>query len=74
MDVRPLHMEHAGEGFKNEWIIKAGATFADDHDVEPKKMTGSWFLIREENMVKAKERLARDVYSVGHAWDMSKVS
>lgn len=37
-------------------------------------MTGSWFLLREESLEKARERLSRDIYVVGGAWDMSKVS
>lgn len=37
-------------------------------------MTGSWFLLREETLEKARERLSRDIYVVGGAWDMSKVS
>lgn len=41
--------------------VSAGATFASDHDVVPKVMTGSWFLFREENMEKALARLSRDV-------------
>lgn len=36
-------------------------------------MTGSWFLIREESLEKAKERLSKDVYVIGGAWDLSKV-
>lgn len=36
-------------------------------------MTGSWFLIREESLEKARERLSKDVYVLGGAWDLSKV-
>lgn len=36
-------------------------------------MTGSWFLLREESLDKARERLSQDVYSTEGAWDMSKV-
>lgn len=37
-------------------------------------MTGSWFLLREETKAKALDRLSKDVYVTGGAWDMSKVS
>lgn len=50
--------------------VTAGATFADDART---KMTGSWFCLREESLAKARERLSRDVYATGGAWDMSKV-
>jgi hypothetical protein len=50
--------------------VKAGATFNDD---SKSKMTGSWFLLREETSQKARERLSKDVYVTGGAWDMSKV-
>lgn len=36
-------------------------------------MTGSWFLLREESLDKARERLSQDVYATDGAWDMSKV-
>lgn len=36
-------------------------------------MTGSWFLLREESLDKARERLSQDIYATGGAWDMSKV-
>lgn len=36
-------------------------------------MTGSWFCLREESLDKARERLSKDVYATGGAWDMSKV-
>jgi hypothetical protein len=50
--------------------VKAGATFADDSRTQ---MTGSWFLLREESLDKARERLSQDVYATDGAWDMSKV-
>ncbi|GAA5988378.1 hypothetical protein JCM11641_005455 [Rhodosporidiobolus odoratus] len=71
MEVRPQHLEDAAVGHANGWIIKAGATFNDD---SKSKMTGSWFLLREESMEKARERLSRDVYVTGGAWDMSKAT
>ncbi|TNY19282.1 hypothetical protein DMC30DRAFT_400877 [Rhodotorula diobovata] len=71
MEVRPTHLEHAAVGWKNGWIVKAGATFADD---ERTKMTGSWFCLREESLDKARERLSKDVYATGGAWDMSKAT
>jgi len=37
-------------------------------------MTGSWFLLREETLEKARARLGRDIYTVGGAWDMSKAT
>lgn len=53
----------------------AGATFASDHGVDdPPKMTGSWFLLREETLEKARERLSKDIYVRGGAWDMNRVS
>ena len=51
-------------------LVKAGATFKDD---DQKVMTGSWFLLREESLEAARQRLSQDVYALGHAWDMSKV-
>lgn len=36
MEVRPQHMLDAGIGHDVGWIIKAGATFAEDHSVLPK--------------------------------------
>ncbi|GAA6010312.1 hypothetical protein JCM10207_005169 [Rhodosporidiobolus poonsookiae] len=71
MEVRPQHLKDAAEGHANGWIIKAGATFNDD---SKSKMTGSWFLLREETLEKARERLSRDVYVTGGAWDMSKAT
>ncbi|GAA5940352.1 uncharacterized protein JCM15063_002611 [Sporobolomyces koalae] len=71
MSVRPQHLEEAAIGHKNGWIIKAGATFSDDTRT---KMTGSWFLLREESAEKAKERLSKDIYVTGGAWDMSKAT
>lgn len=50
--------------------MQAGATFSDDTRT---KMTGSWYLLREESVEKARERLSRDVYAKGGAWDMSRV-
>ncbi|KAG0664214.1 hypothetical protein C6P46_001678 [Rhodotorula mucilaginosa] len=71
MSIRPKHLEHAAEGFKLGWIVKAGATFADDSRTQ---MTGSWFLLREESLDKARERLSQDVYATDGAWDMSKAT
>ncbi|GAA5926741.1 hypothetical protein JCM3775_007025 [Rhodotorula graminis] len=71
LDVRPTHLEHAAVGHKQGWIVTAGATFADDART---KMTGSWFCLREESLDKARERLSRDVYATGGAWDMSKAT
>ncbi|GAA5853503.1 hypothetical protein JCM8547_002483 [Rhodosporidiobolus lusitaniae] len=71
MDVRPQHLKDAAAGHENGWIIKAGATFLDD---TRQKMTGSWFLLREESAEKARERLSKDVYVTGGAWDMSKAT
>ncbi|GAA6053500.1 hypothetical protein JCM3770_000297 [Rhodotorula araucariae] len=71
MDVRPTHLEHAAVGHTQGWILKAGATFADDARMQ---MTGSWFCLREESLEKARERLSRDVYATGGAWDMSKAT
>lgn len=51
--------------------VQAGATFADDSRTQ---MTGSWFLLREESLEKARARLAQDVYATDGAWDMSRVS
>ncbi|GAA5969453.1 hypothetical protein JCM21900_006503 [Sporobolomyces salmonicolor] len=71
MQVRPQHLKDAAVGHENGWIVQAGATFADDSKT---KMTGSWFLLREETLEKARERLSKDVYVTGGAWDMSKAS
>ncbi|ORY72745.1 hypothetical protein BCR35DRAFT_307520 [Leucosporidium creatinivorum] len=71
MDVRPIHLEHAKAGNKHGWIISAGATFEGEAG---SKMTGSWFLIREESLEKARERLSKDVYVLGGAWDLSKAT
>ncbi|GAA5831429.1 hypothetical protein JCM11251_004022 [Rhodosporidiobolus azoricus] len=71
MEVRPQHLKDAAVGHENGWIIKAGATFNDD---TKSKMTGSWFLMREETLEKARERLSKDVYVTGGAWDMSKAT
>ncbi|GAA5979942.1 hypothetical protein JCM10908_001472 [Rhodotorula pacifica] len=71
MSIRPKHLEHAAEGFKLGWIVQAGATFTDDTRT---KMTGSWFLLREETLEKARERLAQDVYATDGAWDMSRAT
>ncbi|GAA5836007.1 hypothetical protein JCM3766R1_005126 [Sporobolomyces carnicolor] len=70
MSVRPQHLEDAAVGHANGWIVKAGATFSDD---SRSKMTGSWFLLREESSDKARERLSKDIYVTGGAWDMEKV-
>lgn len=76
MDVRPIHLEHAAAGHANGWIVQAGATFGNDPvaDGTAPKMTGSWFLLREESLEKARERLSRDIYVTGGAWDMSKAT
>ncbi|POY73898.1 hypothetical protein BMF94_3069 [Rhodotorula taiwanensis] len=71
MSIRPKHLEHAAEGFKLGWIVQAGATFADDSRTQ---MTGSWFLLREESLEKARARLAQDVYATDGAWDMSRAT
>ncbi|GAA5996215.1 hypothetical protein JCM5350_004103 [Sporobolomyces pararoseus] len=71
MSVRPQHLEDAAVGHANGWIVKAGATFSDD---TRSKMTGSWFLLREENSEKARERLSKDIYVTGGAWDMEKAT
>ncbi|GAA5872456.1 hypothetical protein JCM16303_004526 [Sporobolomyces ruberrimus] len=71
MSVRPQHLKDAAVGHANGWIVKAGATFSDD---SRSKMTGSWFLLREESSDKARERLSKDVYVTGGAWDMDKAT
>lgn len=68
-------MEDTKPGMLSGWIVSAGATFADDHgDHTPPKMTGSWFLMREVSKTAAFERLSRDIYVTGGAWDMSKAT
>ncbi|GAA6011940.1 hypothetical protein JCM8202_004206 [Rhodotorula sphaerocarpa] len=69
--IRPKHLEHAGEGFKLGWLVKGGATFADD---ARSAMTGSWLLVREESLEKARARLAQDIYATDGAWDMSRAT
>ncbi|BGP12984.1 hypothetical protein JCM10213_006622 [Rhodosporidiobolus nylandii] len=71
MEVRPQHLKDAAVGHANGWIIKAGATFSDDTRT---KMTGSYFVMREISSEKARERLSKDVYVTGGAWDMSKAT
>lgn len=55
----------------NRITVSAGATFAGEQ--ADGKMTGSWFLIREESLTAARKRLEGDIYVTGGAWDMSKV-
>lgn len=50
--------------------VEAGATFEGEAG---SRMSGSWMLIREESKEKALERLNKDIYVTGKAWDMSKV-
>ncbi|GAA6035267.1 hypothetical protein JCM8097_008790 [Rhodosporidiobolus ruineniae] len=71
MSVRPQHLADAAVGHEKGWIIKAGAMFADD---SKQKMVGSWFLIREETLEKAKKRLGGDIYATGGAFDLSKAT
>ncbi|GAA6060388.1 hypothetical protein JCM10212_004641 [Sporobolomyces blumeae] len=71
MSVRPQHLKDAAVGHEKGWIVKAGATFSDDTRT---KMTGSWFLLREETSDKARARLAQDIYVAGGAWDMDKAT
>lgn len=66
----PLHRLNSYLHDARKHTVKAGATFADDSRTQ---MTGSWFVLREESLEKARERLARDVYATDGAWDMSKV-
>ena len=44
--------------------VKAGATFADDSRTQ---MTGSWFLLREESLDKARGRVAPGRFAAGGA-------
>ncbi|GAA6000428.1 YciI family protein [Rhodotorula paludigena] len=71
LEIRPTHLEQSKAGREVGWILQAGATFSDDTRT---KMTGSWYLLREESVDKARERLSRDVYAKGGAWDMSRVT
>lgn len=90
MSVRPTHLEHAKAGHQRGWIgelhrfrlsatsspalpaVSAGATFEGEQSGG--KMTGSWFLIKEESLDAARARLSKDIYSTGGAWDMDAVS
>ncbi|GAA5827133.1 hypothetical protein JCM5353_006203 [Sporobolomyces roseus] len=71
MSVRPQHLADAKIGHENGWIVKAGATFSDD---TRQKMTGSWFLLREESSEGARERLSKDIYTTGGAWDIKNAT
>lgn len=35
-------------------------------------MAGSWMLFKAENIEKAREWLANDIYTTGGVWDMAK--
>ncbi|KAM0793057.1 hypothetical protein ACM66B_000544 [Microbotryomycetes sp. NB124-2] len=71
LNVRPVHLVQSAEGRKIGWIINAGPFFKGEAGTE---MAGSYYLLREQSLEKARERLSRDVYSVHGAWDMSKAS
>ncbi|KAM0747908.1 hypothetical protein T439DRAFT_328571 [Meredithblackwellia eburnea MCA 4105] len=76
LQVRDQHLQNSKLGHANGWIIKAGAIFSNDPVAtgEKPKMVGSWYVMREESLEKAKERLSKDVYVAGGAWDLSRAT
>ncbi|KAK4058155.1 hypothetical protein OIO90_000894 [Microbotryomycetes sp. JL221] len=71
LKVRSVHLAQSAVGRKVGWTITAGPTFKEEAGSE---MTGSYYILREESLQKAKERLSRDVYAVHGAWDLSKAN
>ncbi|KAM0756664.1 hypothetical protein T439DRAFT_321356 [Meredithblackwellia eburnea MCA 4105] len=76
LSIRPQHFAEVAPAFQSGWVVEAGAMFSSDHGADRKltDMVGSWFLMREESIEKARERLSADIYATGGAWDMSKAT
>ncbi|KAI5479678.1 nucleosome remodeling complex ATPase subunit (Snf2h) [Pseudohyphozyma bogoriensis] len=71
MAVRPQHLEEAKAAYEIGWALNGGPTFSKD---ATPVMNGSWQLLRAESEAAAIERLKRDIYCVGGAWDIEKIN